>query len=322
MDFGEISLYLFAIAGVLVVAFLFMRFRSRVPGQGVRYYIVRKVKGHNQVIYTGIVPKNAQHFKNHGHAYHIDLDRVQEDKSGNQALYYELNYFEPLEEASKEVKDPDLALHPSQDAHTVLNTGLVTKIMGAVSGPQSFSMMTIVMLVLAGGLGYLVGSQLPMCSFMGGCGVQAQPVYVTYTYVGTSSYISNGITYTTAVTSYSLSKIPQGYYTVQVTTTNTTTSTQNQYLTQQIQVTVLQSTTVTTGSSATTTITTRNVTSTLIYTSPYMVTTGGTTSVSTTYATVEAATTTTTTLMPVTVIMTTNTTSTTVTVTTTTSTGP
>lgn len=220
----DILYYGAAVIIALVGALFFLRLRNRTGGGGpakLTWYVMRTVQNRRQVVAQGKVPNTAESFRLKNHTYHVDLAKVQQDAGGHQYLNYDYGYFEPLSTGDVPDDESGLKVHPSADAHMVLNTGWIRQMLGMISGKSGLSIMMIVMAVMGGVMGYFVGSAAPISSLMGGTTVN----YATISYTASSTYTSGGLSYTTTYATYSLSKIPAGYYTLTSVTTVTGTQT-------------------------------------------------------------------------------------------------
>lgn len=181
------------------------------PTHSIRYYIMHKVKGHWQALYTGRVDPRKEFFNYKGRTYHIDVSKIQEDEQGHKFLEYSLDFFVPLSvvpgvKEMKHIVEPELELVSSVDSFMTLNRGIVKSVLGSISASSGLSMMLILMLALGITGGYFTGNSLPVCSFNHSCPGQ-QLYYSTQTY-----YSAGGTLFSTFQV-----QAPQGGY-VTVTT--------------------------------------------------------------------------------------------------------
>ncbi len=221
----DILYYGLGVVIALVAALIALRLLRRGGGGGgppkLSWYVMRTVQNRRQVVAQGKVPNTAESFKLKNHTYHVDLAKVQQDAGGHQYLNYDWGYFEPLSKGDVPDDEMDLKVHPSADAHMVLNTGWIRQMLGMISGKSGLSIMMIVMAVMGGVMGYFIGSSAPLSGFLN------PPVtnYATVSYSVSSTYTTSGLTFTTTYVTRSLSKIPAGYYTLTQVETATGTQT-------------------------------------------------------------------------------------------------
>jgi hypothetical protein len=231
--------------------------------QAIRFYIMHKVKGQYQVLYTGKIDPTKEHFAYKGHTYHIDVSRVIEDAAGNQSLRYNLNTFEPLIDTGipgvLDSKDLALEAQGSADSYMTLNRGIVKTVVGAVHAAGSIGLVFLLAAcALTGAAGYFAGSDFPIQQFVGGH-TNSLVTYVTGNHTVTTQPAGSAATTVTIQTPITIPQyLPPETRTATVLSYTTQTAT-SYYATPTV-VTSISTTTIATGSGGTVTTTTITVT--------------------------------------------------------------
>jgi hypothetical protein len=196
----------------------------------IRYYVMHKVKGHWQVLFTGKCDPTKPYFNFKGHAYHIDPAKVMEDSGGHSSLQYDFGVFEPLEKTEKGIEhDPTyLAPQGSEDSYLTLDRGVLKGALAAIhaAGPTAL-LLIVAFAALTGFAGYFAGAVEPPCAFSHSC-----PYGVATTIFGNRTVtvpqlqtVPRFVTSTTTITTAALSTTSMLSTSTMTTTTSTTSTT-------------------------------------------------------------------------------------------------